>query len=234
MKQVTNCQSSLLTKKDSKIFHSEHIMSFRIKNIIYKIFLLGIMLFGFTGFSLAQNTTFKNASYKKDLLKEKREISSKLRTEKKQLHEVKSIINEISNIPASTVETFKMSFPKAKNVSWLQTDGFIEADYTLNKSQMVTFYDFDNKLIGTGKYVSYKSLPSRSLENIAKYYKKYTPEKVMYYDDNEQNINNMNFFGNDVGQDDYYALMRNKKNINNEIVLQITPDGDVSFFSNVK
>jgi len=28
--------------------------------------------------------------------------------------------------------------------------------------------------------------------------------------------------------------MRNKKNINNEIVLQITPDGDVSFFSNVK
>ncbi|MDP4284145.1 MAG: hypothetical protein Q8891_06955 [Bacteroidota bacterium] len=234
MKQMTNSQSFALTKKDNDNLQPNHVKSSRIKNILTKIFLTGIMFFGFISFSLAQNTTYKNASYKKDLLKEKREISEKLRTEKKELNNVKSILNKISDMPTLTVEKFKTDFPKAQNVNWLKTDGYIEVNYKLNNSQMVTFYDFNNNLIGTGKYVTYQSLPARSLKKIAKDYKGYKPEKVMYFDDNDQNANNMNFFGSDIDVDDYYALLRDKKNAQKEIVLQITPTGQVSYFSDVR
>lgn len=236
MNQVKNCQSFVITKKDSFKSQSHPPINFRDKNIFYKTFLLGILLFGFAGFSFAQTAVNKKILFKekKALLNEKREISEKLRTDKKDLREVKSIINEIANIPSNTVEKFKLHYPKAKNVSWLQTDGFIEADYTLHKSRMVTFYDFNNNQIGTGKYVSYKSLPAKSRGYIAKNYKEYTPEKAMYYDDNRQNLNDMNFFGNTLDHNDYYLLLKNNKDDKNEIVLQITRDGEVSYFSNAK
>ena len=251
MKQLTNFLSYLLRGKDNINLEPVFIKSFKINKILNRAILLGMMLFGFTGLSLgqtsafntpshkksmmSQNSTLNSASYKKDLLKDKREISAKLRTEKEELHQVKKIINEISYTPStSMVEKFKMNFPKAQKVNWLQTDGYVEADYTMNKSKMATFYDLNNTLIGTARYISYKSFPARGRRYIASHYKGFVPEKAMYFDDNDQNATNMNFFGSDIDQDDYYVLLRNKKNDKKEIVLQVTPHGSVSYFSDVK
>ena len=106
MNQVKNCQSFVITKKDSFKSQSHPPINFRDKNIFYKTFLLGILLFGFAGFSFAQTAVNKKILFKekKALLNEKREISEKLQTDKKDLREVKSIINEIANIPSNTVE----------------------------------------------------------------------------------------------------------------------------------
>ncbi|MDE3183920.1 MAG: hypothetical protein KGM16_10925 [Bacteroidota bacterium] len=251
MKQLTNFLSNLLRRKYSINLEYVFIKSFKINKILNRAILIGIMLFGFTGFSLGQTSAFNtpshkksmmnqnsalnSATYKKDLLKDKREISAKLRTEKQELHQVKKIINEISYTPSTSMfEKFKMNFPKAQKVTWLPTDGYVEADYTMNKSKMATFYDLNNTLIGTAKYIAYKSLPAKGRKDIARHYKGFVPEKAMYFDDNDQNTTNMNFFGSDIDQDDYYVLLENKKNDKKEIVLQVTPHGSVSYFSEVK
>lgn len=250
MKQLTNFLSYLMRGKNSINLEPVFMKSFKINKILEKAFLIGIMIFGFTGFSLGQSSAFNtpshnksmmnhnsvlnSASYKNDLIKDKREISAKLRTEKQELHQVKKIINEVSDIPLTTVEKFKMNFPKAQKVTWLKTDGYVEADYTMNKSKMATFYDLNNTLIGTAKYIAYKSLPARGRRHIASHYKGYVPEKAMYFNDNDRNTTNMNFFGSDIDQDDYYVLLKNNKNHKNEIVLQVTPHGSVSYFSDVK
>lgn len=251
MKQLTRFLSNLLGRKDNINFDPVFMKSSKISQIIKKAILSAIFLWSFSGFSFGQssafnnpshhrsmmnqNSTFSSKSYKSDLLKDKREISAKLRTEKMELHEVKKIIHEISYTPPIALyESFKMKFPDAQKVSWLQSDGYVEADYTMNQSKMATFYDFNNTLIGTAKYIAYKSLPLKGRRHIAIHYKGFVPEKAMYFDDNDQNGINMNFFGSDINQDDYYVLLRNKKNANREVVLQVTPHGSVTYFSDVK
>jgi hypothetical protein len=230
MKQLSNFLSYLLKGKDDINLEPVFIKSFKINKILSRAILIGIMIFSITGLSFGQSS-----AYKKDLLKDKREISAKLRTEKEELHQVKKIIHEISYTPStSMVEKFKMNFPKAQKVNWLQTDGYVEVDYTMNKSKMATFYDFNNTLIGTAKYIGYESLPAMGRKDIARHYKGFVPEKAMYFDDNDQNTTNMNFFGSDINRDDYYVLLKNKKNDKNEIVLEVSPHGSVSYFSEVK
>ncbi len=251
MKQLTNYLSRFLKGRHNRNYVPVFIRSFQKVNILNRMFLTVIMLLSFTGFSfgqtsafnnpthktgmLKQNSSFNKTTYKKDLLKDKREISAKLSTEKKELLQVKNLINEISYTPSTSMtEKFKMNFPKAQKVTWLQTDGYIEADYTKNHSKMANFYDFNNTLIGTAKYIAYQSLPAKGRRDIARHYKGFIPEKAMYFDDNDQNTINMNFFGSDIDQDDYYVLLKNRKNDKNEIVLQVSPHGQVSYFSQVK
>lgn len=55
----------------------------------------------------------------------------------------------------------------------------------------------------------------------------------MYFHDNPQNTIDLNFFGSDIEHDDYYLLLTNKKNDKDEIVLQVSPNGDVDYFSDI-
>ena len=126
---------------------------------------------------------------------------------------------------------FAIDFPKAKNVSWMSTDGYTEADYNMGKSQMMAFFDFDNKLMGTAKYVDYNTLPAVALKDIAKHFKGFVAKKVLFYHDNEANDTNLGMFNQYLDQDAYYALMYRG---NKEIVLQILPDGEVAYFDSVK
>lgn len=145
----------------------------------------------------------------------------------------KIIIKPVEGISILTKDQFEINFPKAANVRWTTIPGFSEADFTLGKSKMAAFYDFNNGLVGTGKYISYKELPAKGIENINRYFSNYSPEIVMYYNDNEQNENNMNLFGIFLDKNAYYALMK-ENNSNKEIVVQITLDGNASYFSDVK
>lgn len=198
MKKLTNYLSYLLKGKDNSNLESVFIKSFKMNNILDKMILFVIMFFCFTAVSFGQNFTFNSSShknthknsnstsYKYRVLKdaqywpnEELEISEKLRTEK-ELPQV--TINKISYIPSTYfVENFKMNFPKAQNVIWSKTDLYEEADFTMNKSKMSAFYDRNNNLnstlIGTAKYVAYKSLPARAIRYIARNYKDFVPEK---------------------------------------------------------
>ena len=211
-----------------------------IKNMLKKIFLPGVMLFAFPGFSVAQSTAFNSPSYRQNLLKEEHQISEKLKTDKEdlhldkhELHEEKNMIRKISNIPPATVEKFKTNFPKAKNISWLRINGYVGVGYTINKKKMVNFYDANNNLVGSGKYLPYQSLPARGRRKIVRYYKKYIPEQMMYYANKNPDFNSMSLFRNGMNQNDYYVLLRNKENGTKEIVLRVSPFGVVSYFNDV-
>lgn len=240
MEQVTKCQSHLSNHGDIKIPNYCIAKSVRNKKILNKALLVGIMVFGVVNFSFAQNGQFKNASYRQDLLNDEHEATARIRTEKqdisqerKELREDKSIVREISDIPSFAVERFKTNFPKAKNVHWLNLDGVVRVDFTLHGKHMINVYNFKNKLVGNGKYLSYESLPARARKQITRYYKKYIPESTMYYNSRNESFD-MSLLGmqNDE-RNDYYVLMKNRKNAMKEIVLRVSPGGDVSYFRSV-
>ncbi|MEO9022039.1 MAG: hypothetical protein ABI237_00090 [Ginsengibacter sp.] len=201
-----------------------------LKKISYGILMPGILLFFTVLFSSFVKTPVhkENTTYEKG----KTSVSSKmLRREERQ---EKRKIKAVEDISWGTMNLFAEEFPKAQNVKWTSVKGFAEADFKSGSSSMVAFYDFENKLVGTGKYVSYNQLPHDAIKSIEKDFKNYKPEKIIYYDDNGLNENDITFFGNTIGEDDYYALMKDRNDPEKEMVLQITPRGEVFYFSGVR
>lgn len=228
MKKIIKYQSPSLMQNDKKGPYT--IMANDYKKTGYKIFLLISMLFFGMYYSSFGNTPLTKGFLP---IEKSGPNSTSVRSHKKSAREEKRMIRQVEDISSTTMNLFAQEFPKAHHVSWTSTAGFAEADFTCRGSKRLAFYDYDNGLVGTGKYISYKDLPVKSFAQIDKSYKDYTPEQVIYYDDNELNENNANVFGATVNADSYYALMKNN-NTAKEIVLQITPDGEVMFFSNLK
>ena len=198
------------------------------KKAVYKILLLTGLLF----FGLLSPYIVKASSSKVSTI-EKVGSNAITKKHKKAEREERRMIRQVEDISSATMNLFAKEFPNAHHVSWTATDGFAEADFTNHGSKGVAFYDYDNGLVGTGKYISYEDLPAKSFAQIDKHYKDYTPEQVIYYDDNELNENNANVFGATLDKDSYYALMQNKDS-HKEIVLQISQEGNVLFFSKLK
>ena len=223
MKKSTIFRSKFLSTSADKFWNSKIFNYYFLKAMAAKIFLSAVVCFGLFSFASAQNTQNNNAQ-----LTSNRDISHKL---KDQNREEKREVRAVENISSATMSLFAIDFPKAKNVSWMSTEGYTEADYNMGKSQMMAFFDFDNKLIGTAKYVDYNTLPAVALKDIAKHFKGFVAKQVLFYDDNEANETNIDMFNQSIDQDAYFALMDRG---NKEIVLQILPDGEVAYFDSVK
>ncbi|MEO6812312.1 MAG: hypothetical protein ABI172_00155 [Ginsengibacter sp.] len=162
----------------------------------------------------------------------KNEVKNETRKMKKEIRQERRMIKSVEDIPTQTMSLFGQEFPKAQNVRWTFDAGFYEADFTSGNLKRMAFYDYDNNLVGTGKYVTYNNLPKGSLEQMDKYLKDYGIEKIIYYDDNELNASNVNpldMDGSVLDRDDYYALMKERRS-GKEIILQITAEGEVSLF----
>lgn len=141
-------------------------------------------------------------------------------------------VNEINKIPVATQNEFAADFSNVQNVTWKADDGYNEADFTMNNKSMMAFFNYDNELLGQGYYVDYADLPEKGRERIAKDYQDYVPEKAMFYHDDLDDDNDfLNFFGNFLQEEAYFVLLRKDTK---EIVVQVTENGDVSYFSKVR
>lgn len=218
MKQLFNRQSVMMVFTGSKPVCRD-------VNLIKKLALTMVILFAGISFSFGQNT---NST--KELLKEKKDITAKLRTNKMEAREEKESVKNLDNLPKQDVKDFARKFPDAKNAVWTATPDYYEVDFVSRGSKMMAFYDFNNQLIGRGKYIDYKSLPKNAIAKIQTKYKDYTVEKVIYYVDNRDNPDNMDIMGNPLEFDGYYTMLHNANS--KEIVLRIARNsGDISEMS---
>ncbi|MBO9204883.1 MULTISPECIES: hypothetical protein [Niastella] len=154
------------------------------------------------------------------------------KTSKAQREENRLIKREKAAITPNymTAQQFMVDFPKATNVNWKRTT-FEEASFTLNGKEMKAFYDFTNTLIGTTTPASFSDLPASAQKEIEKYYKDYTPQTVILFDDNEYNNSDMILYGNSFeDEDNYFVELTNN---NKTIVLQVNMEGLVSYFKDI-
>ena len=157
-------------------------MKHLINHSVKKIFITLIMLFTCIAISFGQDTT---SPANRDM---------QLRKHKEEVREEKRLVKELENLPYEITQDFRGRFPVAKEISWIAAPDYFEADFTMDNSDMMAFYDFDNALIGFARNLSYDQLPQKALENIGKHYPGYTPEKIIYYDNNEDNAEQYGHF----------------------------------------
>lgn len=129
-----------------------------------------------------------------------------------------------------TDQQFMRDFPDATNVVW-DTKDLDKATFILNGKTMRAYYDLDNELIGTVTDASYSDLPASATKFIEKHYGEYTPEQVLYFDDNQFNDTDMTLYGSPFDDEDNYFVEMH--GANKTIILQVNMRGDVNFFKDI-
>ncbi len=134
-------------------------------------------------------------------------------------------------VDSRTLQQFSVDFPGVTVVSSTRNETISEISFTQNAVLYNAFYDLDNNLIGTTTQKQVSDLPQAALKSISKNYAGYTISKVIFFDDNEANDNDMWLYGKQFADaDNYFAELVNK---GKSLVLQITKDGTVFFFKNL-
>ncbi len=150
---------------------------------------------------------------------------------KKELREEHASTKAVENISGQTLSQFKQDFPHAKDIEWSVLGGFSEVHFKTHLKSKMAFYDNNNKLVGSGNYLEYSAIPQKAQNRIAKDYKGYAPSRVIFFDDNESNDNNMFLLGIPIVKDSYFVELRKGKD---SVVIQALEDGEISFFSKFK
>jgi hypothetical protein len=141
--------------------------------------------------------------------------------------------SEISLRPPTRAIEFEFSqdFPNAKYVTWAEGK-LVEASFLDNDVLKIAYYDEDNHLVGTTTDVDASALPEKARDHIDKIYPGYTIEKVVFFDDNEANDNDMFLYNRSFEDEDNYFPLLVKGS--SKIILKVSPKGEVSFFENLK
>jgi hypothetical protein len=137
----------------------------------------------------------------------------------------------LHSVNRATQLQFYSDFPGAKNVSWREAH-FAEATFLDGPVLKTAYYDPDNALVGTTSDVAFSALPEKAKQYINKKYRGYTAGEVVLFDDNEANTTNMYLYNSSFEDEDNYFLILTKKS--KEIILKVSIEGDVSFFTNYK
>lgn len=131
------------------------------------------------------------------------------------------------------MQDFQSDFPHVKNVQWSRDQQYSKATFMKNGILMHAFYNWDGELVGTAHDFAYSNLPAAARKTIAKQYTDYTVERTIVYNDDEDGLNDLYPlvpYENDVN---YFVSL--KKNDQSEaVILQVTPDGEVSFFQTMR
>lgn len=190
-----------------------------------KVILLFFVLFAFQSISIAQSTVPQKVerAIHKDK-KELRQDRAALDAQKDEVHQIK----ELSDIPQVTMNKFQAQFPKATNVEWSVPDNMIRADYSVGTSNRVAFYNWNNELVGHGRFLAYANLPEKAKKTISKKYVGYQPMQTIWYDNNEDNDDIVYMWGYPFSEDSYFTQL---KKGNKTIVLKVGDDGFVTDWS---
>ncbi|WP_374166227.1 hypothetical protein [Arcticibacter sp. MXS-1] len=96
---------------------------------------------------------------------------------------------------------------------------------------MAAFFDINGDYIATTQYVGADKLPAISKSRLNKYYKGYTVEDVVRYDFDDQDDSHLFLL---TGKRNYNTIyFASLKNSAENIVVKITPDGEISFLKNL-
>ncbi|MFT3700973.1 MAG: hypothetical protein QM802_01275 [Agriterribacter sp.] len=160
-------------------------------------------------------------------------VKNDIKTLKKQERSDKITLRKMEGNDASyqSKEQFRVDFGDVAEVSWGRSGYYDEAVFTKDGKSMKAFYDPDAHLVGTVTAKTFNDLPKDAQKDITKRYKDYTVDKVIFYDDNESNETDMILYGSQFDDADNYFVELSKGTA--KLVLQIQPDGNVSFFKQI-
>jgi hypothetical protein len=135
---------------------------------------------------------------------------------------------EGTNVSAMAKNSFSADFGNVPNVQWKRVGTYDEAQFMKDGKEIKAFYDFDSKLVGTTKGVTFADVPAAGQKEINKRYKDYKIESVIFFDDNEANETDMILYGIQFDDEDNYFVELTKGT--KRIILQVISSGEVFFF----
>ncbi len=133
--------------------------------------------------------------------------------------------NQVSQL---SINNFESDFGNISNVKWKRNGSFDEAVFMNKGKEMTAFYDIDGNLVGTTRAAEFKEVPLSGQKEIMKRYKNFAIGPIVYFKDNETNDTDMILYGTQFDDADTYLVELTKGT--DKIVVQVDPDGAVSFF----
>lgn len=90
--------------------------------------------------------------------------------------------NNTKKIDYQLLQNFNEDFKNVSNVNWTINSQFAKADFLQDDQKVEAFYDLDNKLIGTSRYISIDELPRETKRILTTKYPQYIIKEVMRYE----------------------------------------------------
>lgn len=160
---------------------------------------------------------------------EKKEIRREKHAEKKSLRALKG-----KEVSYESKLHFGQDFGNISDVVWERTTYFDKASFTNKDGKpMTAYYDEQSNLVGTTSPAKFSDLPPAAQRDIEKHYKNSANTTVIFFDDNEFNQTNMIIYGEEFEDEDNY-FVELKDDSNKLIVLRVTPEGEVTYFADIK
>jgi hypothetical protein len=189
-----------------------------------KLSVIFVTMFLMFAFCQIQAQDIKN--YASNMGKKGKRIE--IRTEHKEMRKLAE-----NNVSDFSLKSFNTDFGnKSSNVSWTRTDKYDEATFMKDGHETRAYYDLEGLLVGTTILKTYADLPQRARNTIAKRYPDYTVESSLIYNFNKLSDAQMFMFSDQfVDSQNFFVQLSNGAE---KIVLQVTPVGQVFFFSKIK
>lgn len=137
-----------------------------------------------------------------------------------------------NTVSSQSKAQFKADFGNITTVQWKRSATFDEATFKKGNETTTAFYDDKAMLVGTTAPKSFTDLPAKAQKYINDKYKDYNKSAVIFFDDNEKNETDMILFEQQFDDVDSYfvELKKDKK----DIVLEVSMQGDVSYFRDLR
>lgn len=125
-----------------------------------------------------------------------------------------------------------IDFGTVSDTNWERTAHFDEATFMKDGKTLTAFYDYDSKLVGTTTNKTFSDLPTSAQQFINENYKSYNVGDILEYDDNGNVMSNMMLFNQEIEDaDNYYVEL---KNDNKKIIVQVSMEGNVTYFTRLR
>lgn len=172
-----------------------------------------------------EETIRDNAAVAKN---EEMQVKSDIKSDKKDLRKL-----EGKEASYQAKQAFYRDFGTLKVIRWRRTPEYDQATYR-DKDGTVhdAYYDYDADLIGTSTLKTFSDLPESAQNWINKEYSGYKHKEVLFFKDNEYNDTNMTLYGMAFDDADNYFVELQKGH--HKVVLQVDPEGLVTFFATLK
>jgi len=127
------------------------------------------------------------------------------------------------NVTYTALNHFAADFKGAKNPAWVVTSNCQKVSFTLEGAHLTAFYSLGGEFMGTTQDLTITAIPAEAKKTIATKYAAYTAGQVIKYDN----------FDSDTYTSTVVYFVDLKKT-GSEVLVKVTPEGDVSYFKTIK
>src|SRR3954451_23840850 len=118
--------------------------------------------------------------------------------------------NRVSSV---VLNSFKVDFKGAKDVSWSSRTGYAKAAFKLENRDMEVFYKPDGSIFAVSKKIELDELPVHAKRSFAKKYEGYTVKEAIAFESDDE--------------DGYYISAENEKE---SVILKVDRQDDLHVF----